>query len=377
MTDPVLQSYPGLLPTTFEALDGWSNDNHGVAMEAFLSSARWMVNQPYKTKTLGICGEQLRELALDALGQFEGADGMDVQAARSFFEKNFQPHLIETENKPDGPDGFLTGFFEPVVKASRVRSSRFSIPLYRRPEDLVDIDDTNRPADMDPYFRFARQTKHGLTEYFDRGAINNGALTDKGLELAYVEDTVDAFFIHVQGAAKLELEQGGSMRITFAAKSGHPYTSLAKLICERENIRPSSMTADVLAHWMRSHPDELDDLLACNRSYIFFREVKDLNPDSGPIAAAKVPLVAGRSLAVDKKYHTFGTPIWANTHETLPGSGIPLRRLMIAHDTGSAIAGVSRADIFMGSGDEAGMIAGRIRHTLEMAVLVPKDRFSL
>ena len=162
------------------------------------------------------------------------------------------------------------------------------------------------------------------------------------------------------------------MRVTYAAKSGHPYTSVAKVLCAQTGIAPETMTADRLADWMRAHPDQIDSLLAHNKSYIFFREGEGLSVDEGPVAAAKVPLIAGRSLAIDRLIHPFGTPFWVATSQPLAMQQQPFARLMMAHDTGSAIVGAARGDLFMGSGDDAGLVAGRIRHRAAMTVLVPK-----
>ncbi len=348
----------------FSDLLGWEVDNHRAAFEAFLTSAKRMVEIPYKTRQLQVRGSALQRAARVALD----LDSPSANQARKFFEAEFTPKQIITN---DQEDGFLTGFFEPVVSASLNPSKEYPIPLYQRPKELIDIDDASRPVSMDPYFRFGKRGEKGVEEYYDRPAIQSGALEGKNLELVWLRNKVDAFFIHVQGAAKLVLENGEFMRITYAAKSGHPYTSVAKVLCQQTSTAPELMTADRLADWMHKNPDQLDALLAHNQSFIFFKEVIGLNQDEGPIAAAKVPLTANRSLAVDRKIHTFGSPIWVSTMQALPEQKLPLARLMIAHDTGSAIVGASRGDIFTGTGDAAGLIAGRIRHQAKMTILVP------
>lgn len=356
-----------LSPVSFEELRGWSGDNHIAAFAAFLASSQRMAVKPYKTRALGVSGRALASVATKALN----LKNPDADAARLFFEQNFVPHRIGTEETTK--TGFLTGFFEPVVSASLKPSRQFPYPLYRRPNDLIDINDANRPATMDPSFRYGRQTLSGPQEYFDRPAIQAGALDGKELELVWLQSKVDAFFIHVQGSAKLQLAEGGWMRVTYAAKSGHPYTSIGKVLCEQTGVQPEQMTADRLAQWMYDHPDRIDGLLSHNKSYIFFEEIEGLDPSLGPIAAAKTPLMAGRSLAVDRTLHTFGSPVWVTTRSPLPGDDSTLARLMVAQDTGSAIVGPVRGDIFVGSGVEAGMIAGKVRHQAEMQVLVAKD----
>lgn len=356
-----------LIPIGYQDIPNWENDDHLCAFESFLISAHRMVEKPYKTRGLGISGIALAGIGKAALACSSAP--MTSGQARAFFEAAFQPH------KMNDADGFLTGYFEPVVAASKIRSADFSEPLYLRPDDLIDVTDSNRSTEMDRSYRYARQTNEGIEPYFDRKAISTGALTDRGLELVYLRNKVDAFFIHVQGSAKLNLVNGDTMRVTYAAKSGHPYSSIAKKLCAQLQVPPGEMTADRLKQWMSENPDDLDELLFHNQSFIFFEEVLGSNPDAGPIAAAKTPLIADRSLAVDRELHTFGTPIWLTTQEPLPDESKPLARLMISHDTGSAIVGAARGDIFIGSGDDAGFKAGRVRHGAEMIVLVPVENF--
>ncbi len=360
-----------LQPLDFTGIDGWVDDDHTAALQAFLGSAHQMQSQPYKTRALGVCSHALQQTAARAIDQFGGDKDISPSKARDFFETHFQPRRVISDT---GTTGLLTGYFEPVEPASRTKSPQFPIPIYRRPPDLIDIDATNRPAHMDEEMRYGCVKDGSVSEYLDRKAIQEGALEGQGLELVYVKDKTTAFFIHVQGSAHLLMDDGTSMRITYAAKSGHRYSSLGKIVCERTGILPAEMTADKLASWMRNHPHDIDALLACNRSYIFFEQSLEAGVvDVGPIAAAKVPLVAGRSIAIDRTLHTFGAPIWLSTNKALPGNPNPLRRLMVAHDTGSAITGPMRADIFMGSGADAGLIAGRVRHDVEMVLLVPRQ----
>jgi membrane-bound lytic murein transglycosylase A len=358
-----------LVPIGYQDIPNWKNDDHLAAFESFIVSAQRMVIKPYKTRALGVSGAALAAIGKVALEVSQSP--MSVDDARSFFETNFQPHKVQ------GEAGFLTGFFEPVVSASKTRTPQFSEPLYLRPPDLVDVTDKNRPLELDKSFRYGKITENGIEEYFDRKAISTGALAGRGLELVYLKNKVDAFFIHVQGAAKLILQEGGVMRVTYAAKSGHPYSSIAKKLCAQLNVPAADMTADRLKEWMLENPDNLDDLLFHNRSFIFFEEVQAKNEDTGPIAAAKTPLIPNRSLAVDRTLHTFGTPIWLTTTEPLPEETHPLARLMVAHDTGSAIVGPARGDIFTGSGDKAGLKAGRVRHDANMVVFMPRENFDL
>lgn len=351
-----------LAPIDFSDIEAWRDDDHAAALAAFIVGARKIAALPPKTRALGIDGAALQEIAGNALAM---ASPQDKDAARRFFECRFAPHRIVTA-------GFVTGYFEPELEASRTRGPRFSVPLYRRPGDLVDVDDANRPPGFDPEIRFARATPRGIALYPDRAAIETGALAGQGLEIAFVESPVDAFFIHVQGSARLKLAEGGTLRIAFAAKSGHPYTSIGRLAVERGLLKRERADKDGLEAWLKQNPEAGRALMRENRSFIFFRET-ELDEDDGPLGAAGVPLTPLRSLAVDRTLHTFHTPVWVDAPElAAPRGDAPFRRLMIAQDTGSAIVGPARGDIFFGSGAEAGSRAGRVRHKAAMVALVPK-----
>jgi membrane-bound lytic murein transglycosylase A len=225
---------------------------------------------------------------------------------------------------------------------------------------------------MDPYIAFARWTGTELVEYFDRKAIEGGALAGRGLEIAWLADKVDAFFVHVQGAARLRMPDGSLRRITYAAKSGQRFTAPGRILAELGEIAAGKVTMQTIRAWFRRHPDRIDEILHRNRSYIFFREEAVGDLSLGPVAAAKVPLTAGRSIAVDRLLHTFGTPFYIDAPTLTAFGNAPFRRLMIAQDTGSAIVGAARGDLFAGSGDAAGEIAGVVRHQADFYALLPR-----
>ena len=278
----------------FDDIEGWANDDHLAALETFRRSAVRMAEHPPKTRALGPDGDAVTAIGALALQANIGSS----KEARQFFETHFTPHRI-------GGEGLLTGFFEPVVEARTTRSAEFSHPLYARPDWLVDVDDRNRPDDWSSDIRYGRISDAGLVEAPDRAAVMDGALEGLGLEMVWLRDPVNAFFIHVQGAARVELENGRSTRITYAAKSGHAYTSIAKLLCAREGIDPATMTADRLLDWMRANPADADGLLRQTRSFIFFAFSEDAtDPALGQVAAAKVQLTPGRSMAVDRDRKT-------------------------------------------------------------------------
>ncbi|MEP7452638.1 murein transglycosylase A [Phyllobacterium sp. SB3] len=357
---------PLLQPVEFEDCPGWEDDNQLQALTAFRRSANRVLEKPYKSGSLGISFEALEPIFADSR---ETIVQTDIQA-RQFFEKWFRPARIMQDNSSSG---FVTGFYEPEVIASPVRTDEFRIPFLKRPNDLIDIDDSNRPAGLDPYFAFARQTSAGLSEYYDRQAIESGALDGQGLEIAFVKSLVDAFFIHVQGAARLKMVDGSLRRITYAAKTGHRFTGIGKILLDRGEIAPENISMQSIRKWLAEHPEQAQSLMWNNQSYIFFREAAVDDESLGPIAAAKVPLMGGRSMAVDRLLHTFGTPFYIHAPQLTAFGGNSFSRLMIAQDTGSAIVGPARGDLFAGSGDAAGEIAGGIRHNADFYALVPRS----
>lgn len=353
-------------PVSFSDLPGWADDDFLPAFDAFRRSAFHALTKPYRTGSLGVAFESFASAYADSR-ETRAADNGE---ARRFFERHFVPAQVRPA---DATPGFVTGFYEPVVEASPVRTEKFSVPLLKRPDDLVDIDDKNRPAGMDSYLAFARRGEGGPVEYFDRPAIERGALAGRGLEIAWLAGKVDAFFIHVQGAARLEMTDGSTRRVTYAAKSGQRFTGIGKVLVDLGEIPLAKVTMQSIRAWLANNPRRVDEILWKNRSYIFFREADVDDPTLGPVAAAKVPLTPGRSVAVDRLLHTFGTPFYIDAPSLTAFGGEAFRRLMIAQDTGSAIVGPARGDLFAGSGDAAGEIAGVVRNAADFYALLPKQ----
>jgi len=356
---------PLLSARSYDDLPGWADDDHLAAFEAFRRSAFHAPIKPYRTGSLGIDFAAFEP----AYAAARAASPGDGTGARAFFEHHFAPARIS----PDNEAGLVTGFYEPVVEASPVPNERYRWPLLARPADLIDIDDANRPAGMDPYLAFARRSADGPVEYHDRSAIEGGALAGQGLEIAWFADKVDVFFIHVQGAARLDMTDGRQLRVTYAAKSGQRFTGPGRVLADTGEIPLEKVTMQSIRAWFKANPDRIDEVLWQNRSFIFFRPAAVDDPELGPIAAAKVPLSAGRSMAVDRLLHTFGTPFYVDAPTLTAFGGEPFRRLMIAQDTGSAITGPARGDLFAGSGDAAGEIAGVVRNAADFYALVPRS----
>lgn len=354
---------------SFRDLPGWDQDDPTALFPALGDCLRHIRSvKPYRTGSLGVSSSDLipalEEASVAALGS--------ASEARTFFEKRFTPFAI---HQSDGKPGFVTAFYEPEVAVAASPDDLYRYPFYQRPRDLVDLDETNRPAELDASYAFARQGEDGtVSAYADRRAIDQGHLDGLGLEIAWARSKADVFFAHVQGAARLVYPDGSMRRITYAAKAGHPFSPIGKLLIDRGEISRADISMQAIRAWLAAHPDAADEVYWHNRSYIFFRESDQTNPDLGPIAAAKVPLVPGRSLAVDRLIHTFGFPFFIHA----PGlthldSGRDFARLMLALDTGTAIVGPARGDIFTGWGPEAGEAAGTVRRDANFYLLIPNQ----
>lgn len=352
-------------PVAFAEIAGWDADPKLAAFEAFRRSAFHALEKPYRSGSLGIRFESFA----DACEAARSAPALTDAEARNFFERFFRPMRVRPDN--GHAHGLVTGFYEPIVEASPVRTGRFATPLLEPPADLVAVHDSNRPAGMDPYLAWGRRTPAGLVEYPDRQAIESGAVRPDALALAWLADPVDAFFIHVQGAARLRMTDGTEKRVTYAAKSGQRFTGPGRVLLDLGELRPGTVSMQSIRAWLETHPNRVRDVLWRNRSYIFFREAAVSDPALGPVAAAKVPLTPGRSVAVDRLLHTFGTPFFVSSPTLRAFDGAPFARLMIAQDTGSAIIGSARADLFAGSGDAAGEVAGVVNHPADFLALVP------
>ncbi len=351
----------------FAALPGWQQDDPAdlfPAMRAILQHLRR--GKPYRTGKLGLTASDL----LPLLEQAQSVDTSDPAASRKFFEEQCLPFKISLSS---GKAGFVTAFYEPELEVSHTPDDVWKYPIYRRPDDLIDLDESNRPDGMDAYYAFGLEREGEISPYPDRAEIDRGYLDGRGLEIAWAKSKVDLFFVHVQGAARLRYADGTIRRITYSAKAGHPFSPIGRLLLDRGQLDPATVSMQTIRQWLRDHPEQVDEVLWHNRSYIFFREADVESLDLGPIAAAKVPLVAGRSLAVDRLIHTFGFPFYiASQSLTHLDDGQSFARLMLALDTGSAIVGPARGDIFTGSGDVAGELAGTVRNAADFYILIPR-----
>jgi membrane-bound lytic murein transglycosylase A len=338
-----------LKPVNFAEIEGWTADDHAAAFAALQKSCR------KKFAGNSACKEAL------ALGE-----KVSGQTARRFFETHHVPHRFEGVRP-----GLVTGYYEPEVNGSRERSGRFQVPVYRRPDDLVTVKPDLWRALYNDGRSVMRRSGEQLVPYYTRAEIDSGALEGSGLELLYLDDPIELFFMQIQGSGRVRLTDGSWVRLGYAAKNGHRYTSIGKLLAERGEKPPQGLTMEGLKSWLRADAARGRALMHENASYIFFRELPEAEAGAGPVGAQGVPLTAGRSLAVDVAYHALGTPVFVMAPDLAAG-GMPFRRLMIAQDVGSAIKGLQRGDIFFGTGEAAGAIAGKTKHAARFYVLLPK-----
>lgn len=352
---------PLFTPVHFDDLSGWTDDDPSQAYAAFRRSAFHVLTKPYKTGSMGVAFDAFAE----AYAEARAVEALDRGQARAFFERHFVPASVDVS------DGLVTGYYEPEVEASPVRTEKFTVPMYARPPDLVDVDDDNRPEGMDPYLAFARQAADGLVEYHDRPVIDSGVLAGLGLEMAWFADKVDLFFVQVQGSARLSMTDGSKRRVGYAAKSGQRFTAIGRELVNLGELKLEAVTMQSIRAWLKANPERVDEILHRNRSYVFFQDFDPGDPALGPVGAAKVQLTDGRSVAVDRLLHTFGTPFYIDA-PALKAFGAPFRRLMIGQDTGSAIVGPARGDLFAGTGDAAGEIAGVVKSAASFYALLPK-----
>jgi membrane-bound lytic murein transglycosylase A len=299
----------------FEDLEGWTDDNHRAALDVFLTS----------------CGDSIMADLCDVAGT--------APVARGFFEDYFHPVLIQ-----DSQAAVFTGYYEPEIDAVRSPDATFRYPVYAVPDDLA----ADKP-------------------YYTRGQIDKDRpFAGRGLEIAWLADPVDLFFLQVQGSGRLRQPDGSVMRVGFGAKNGHPYTSIGKALVARGIFDADSVSPAAIRAWVHENGDTGTALLWENESYVFFREVSEVPADQGPLGAMNTPVTAGRTVAVDPDVTPLGLPVW------IEKQGLsPMNRLMIAQDIGSAIKGAQRADIFFGTGAEAGRLAGQVKDGGRMVVLMP------
>lgn len=350
--------------TTFDRLPGWKGDRLSAALPVFLGSCVKLKALPpeYKLKP-----EMAPSRISDWLPICEAAarirPGNETEA-RYFFESHFSPYRASNNTQSRG---LFTGYYEPELQGAWQPDTVYRVPLYARPKDLVSIDLGKFRPQWEGETIAGRIVNNKITPYPTRADINNGVLKGKQLELMWVDSAIDAFFLHIQGSGRVVFRDGSQVRVGYAGRNGHLYTPIGRELVAKGVLGPDDVSMQSIQAWLNANPLAGVELMEKNKSFIFFRILES----GGPIGAQGVQLTAGRSLAVDRKFIPLGVPIWLDTTE--PGKAKkPLRRLVIAQDTGSAIKGPVRGDLFIGHGITAGMMAGRMKQAGTYYLLLPK-----
>jgi len=358
-------------PMPFAEVPGWADDDHLAAFNTFRKSCeRVLASARERAAVAGSAKPVPPNPALvsacEAANRVPGK--ITKEAARAFFEANFTPNGVTHK----GPQGLLTGYYEPIMEGSRTAQGKFQTPIYKRPPDLVNLVDETQRGAVGASLTHARKTDKGVEPFATRSQIEQGALKGKGLELLYFADPVDVFFMQIQGSGRVKLTDGSIIRVHYDGKNGHPYSSIGRYLIEKGLLAADKVSMGALAKWLRADPERGKMVMWQNASYVFFRELG--NDARGALGAMNAPLTPGRSLAVDPGHHALGTPIYVTAgnmgHVVKSGA---FNRLMVAQDVGSAIKGPERGDIYFGSGDAAGKLAGITKHPGKFIVLLPNE----
>src|SRR6476620_9421321 len=336
-------------PVSFAQLEGWKDDDQKAAFDTFLKSCSAILNgtramraaRPFYGALFKVCERAV------------SSGDLNRDRARAFFEDNFKPMRVIPAGQTQG---FFTGYYETEVDGSRFPSDEYSIPMYTAPAETV------------------RKRQSKVFADLDRTRIEDGALAGKSLEICYVKSPIDAFFAQIQGSTRVKLDSGKLLRLNYIASNGMPYTPVGKFLIDRGIVSKEEMSMDKIRDYMEANPEDGKALRRKNRSFVFFRETP-LRADDECIGAQGVPLTAGRSLAVDKRVHVYGTPIWIDAQLPIESEKpeTKFRRLLFAQDTGSAIVGPARADVYFGHGEEISHIAGRIKQNGQFVMLAPQS----
>jgi membrane-bound lytic murein transglycosylase A len=355
-------------PLAWSDIAGWSGDDHLLAYKAFRVSCAPIAGQRKPPADPKALGTSLREPCRAA----KALDITDGAKARAFFEQQFLPLRISRLGEDAG---FVTGYYEPIIDGSRTQTDVYNVPVYRRPSNLFVRGFKQEVASLPNKGQVFRKIgRRKLVPYYDRAEIEDGAIAGRGLEICWLRDQTDLLFAQIQGSARVHLEDGSTIRINYDAHNGYPYMAVGRILIDRGIIPKEQMSMQKIREWMDQNPDGSKELRRQNRSYVFFREVSLSDKDEA-VGAQGVPLTPGRSIAVDKSLHVYGTPFFIEGELPIESelSKTVFRRLMVAQDTGSAIVGPARADIYYGAGVDAGRVAGRFRHNMRFVILVPKS----
>jgi membrane-bound lytic murein transglycosylase A len=355
-------------PVEWANLDGWAGDDHATAFATFLDSCRALEGKRRPTQEMMEITAALKEVCTHA----QAALPLDENGARKFFEDNFRPVQL---SKLGETEGFLTGYYEPIIDGSRVPTGEFAAPLYRRPPNLV-ASGWRKLGDSFPSkgVKVGRRVgRRKIVPYYTRGEIENGALDGWHLEICWLHSPIDVLFAQIQGSARIRLEDGSILRVNYDSYNGWSYTPVGRVLIDRGLMTKDEVSMQRIRDWMEANPDQAKAIEQENKSYVFFT-ITNLSNEDEAVGGEGVPLVPGRSIAIDRALHVYGTPFFIQADLPIANdkAATKFRRLVVAQDTGSAIVGTARADIYFGAGDEAARIAGRIKNPGRFVMLLPR-----
>ncbi|MHC8508027.1 MAG: murein transglycosylase A [Rhodospirillales bacterium] len=354
-----------LTEISYESIPGWGEDRLGDALAPFLAAcARWRLLPLDRRLDAGFRAGTVADW-VPACEEAKQIPPDDANRVRYFFESFFSP--VRMTDTGGGRTGLVTGYYEAALRGAWRRGGPYQTPILSRPSDIVSVDLSRWRPEWRGEQIAGRLDGSAFIPYPTRAEIETGALSGRQLEILYVDNLVDAFVMHIQGSGRVEMDDGGVVRLGYAGRNGHPYTAVGRELVALGAMDLGDVTMPAIRAWLEDNPAAADEIMRRNRSYIFFR----VNSEPGPVGAMGAALTPGRSIAVDPAFTPLGAPVFLSTRHPLTDE--PLRRLMIAHDTGAAIKGPLRADFFWGHGREAADAAGTMRGQGSFIMLLPKS----
>ncbi|MBK8971354.1 MAG: murein transglycosylase A [Hahellaceae bacterium] len=354
-----------LKPATFTDLPGWQQDNLAAFAPAFQRSCERMSRKPMEARLGALPEAGTYQDWQRACQAFLALSTHDQTSVRAWAEAYMTPFEVRSGQDPNG---LFTGYYEASLNGSRTPHSPYLTPLHTRPEDLVMVNLGEFRSELKGQRIAGRVTEGMLRPYETREAIVTGHWPHQDKALVWVDDPVDAFFLQIQGSGVVQLDDGQQMRVGYDGQNGHPYFAIGRELIKRGAMTAETVSMQAIRAWLTQHPDQADEIMNTNPSYVFFREIKR----DGAVGGEGVVLTPGRSLAIDHTQLAYGLPLWADIAPPVP-SHPRLQRLMVAQDTGGAIRGAVRGDVFWGFGDEAEHLAGHMKSSGRYWVLLPRS----
>jgi peptidoglycan lytic transglycosylase A len=356
--EPVLK----LTAASFEQLPGFSSDDYNGAAAAFKKNCTKIMAWPDERQLnhYDIFGfaKDWKLVCQDLLEGFLES----TKDIKNFIQSNFKPFLVQSDKNSEG---LFTGYYEPELRGSRIKTDQYSIPLYKRPADLIEAYLSDFKPEWGDKKITGRREGSRLIPYYSHEEIDNRPVNMEDV-LVWVDSKIDSVFLQIQGSGSVRFENGDTMNVGYAAQNGHAYHAIGKTLIDQGFLERADISMHSIKDWLEDHPDKMMKVLWSNPSYVFFHEL-----ENGAVGSLGVELTAHRSLAVDRRFIPLGVPLWVDI--AMPGEHKPLQQLMFAQDTGGAIKGIVRGDIFFGAGKKSEEIAGKMKQKGRYYVLLPNN----